>query len=65
MLAGIKDVFLICNSLGIQDAFRKQTEPSLSPVPCEGKLAHTSNKKMKIIVTHIKWEKINILVLEL
>ena len=41
----------ICNSLGIQDASRKRTEPSLTPGPWAGTVAHTSNKELEITVT--------------
>ena len=58
-----KIFFSICNSLGIQDASRNQTEPSLAPVPWAGAVAHTSNKEVVIIVTQIKWEKTRSLVL--
>ena len=50
-----------CNSLGIQDAPRKRTEPSLTPGPWAGTVAHTSNKEVAITVTHIKWGKKGVL----
>ena len=48
--------FSICNSLGIQDAPRKRTGPSLNPVPWTGTVAHMSNKEVVIKTTQIKWE---------
>ena len=54
-----------CNSLGIQDAYRKQTETYLTPDPWAGTVAHTSNKKVAITVTQIKGKKTRSLVLEL
>ena len=44
---------------------RNQAEPSLTLVPLEGTVAHTSNKEVEITVTQIKWEKTRSLVPEL
>ena len=41
----------IWNLLKIKDASRKRTEPSLTPVPYAGTVAHTSNKELLITVT--------------
>ena len=64
-MAGSKEIFSTCNSLGIQDASRKRTEPSLTPDPWAVILAHTSNKEVAITATQIKWEKTSSLFLEL
>ena len=55
----------IFNSLGIQDASRKRTEPSLAPGPWAGTVSHMSNKEVATTLTQIKWEKRRILFLEL
>ena len=39
---------------GIQEASRNWTEPSLTPGPRVGTVAHTSNKEVAITVTQIK-----------
>ena len=57
MLAGSKDIFSICNLLGIKDASRKRTESPLNTVPWEGTVSQTSNKEVEITATHIKWKK--------
>ena len=57
MLAGIKEIFSICNSLEIQYVSRKNTEPSLTLGPCTGTVSHTPNKEVAIIMTQIKWGK--------
>ena len=60
-----KVFFPICNSLGIQDASRKRTEPSITPGPWAGTLAHTWNKEVMIIVTQVKCGKTRSLILEM
>ena len=60
-----KIFFSIFNSLGIQDASMKRTEPSLTLGPWAGTVSHTSNKEVEITVNQIKWEKIRSIVLEL
>ena len=52
---------LICNSLGIQDTSRKQTEPSLNPGPWAGTVAHTSHKEVATTVTQVNGEKRGVL----
>ena len=53
----------ICNLLGIQDAYRKRTEPSLTPVPWWGTVTHTSRNEVVITAKEVKWGKTRILVL--
>ena len=60
-----KRFYLICNSLGIQYASRKRTEPSLTLGLWAGTVAHTSNKVLVITVTPVKWGKTRSLLLEL
>ena len=65
MLSGRQEIYSTCNSLGILDASRKRTEPSLTPDPWAGTVAHTSNKEVEITVTRSKWGETRSLVLEL
>jgi len=50
--------------LGIQDAARKRTEPSTTPGPWAGSVAHTQNG-VELLVSVAKWEKTRVLVEEL
>ena len=45
-----ENIFFL-NSLGIQDASRKRTEPSLTPGPWGGTVAHTPSNEVVITVT--------------
>ena len=54
----------VCVSLGIQDASRKRTGPSLYPGPWAGTVLHTS-VGMVATVTIEKWQKTKELILEL
>ena len=60
-----KIFFSIFNSLGIQEASMKRTEPSLPPGPWAVTVARMSNKEVAITVTQIKLGKTRSLVLEL
>ena len=50
--------------LGIQDASRKRTEPSTTPGPWAGSVAHTQSG-VELLVSLAKWEKARLLVEEL
>ena len=54
----------ICNSLGIQDASRKRTEPSQTPGPWAGTVVHTKDGVVAT-VTSEKWNKTKDLFVEL
>ena len=53
-----------CNHLGIQDAARKRTEPSLTPGPWAGTVTHT-DKAVVATVSCEKWKKVKDLIAEL
>ena len=55
-----KRFFSFCNSLGVQDASRKRTEPCLTPGPWERMVAHTSDKEVVITVTQVRWGKLGV-----
>ena len=53
-----------CNSLGIQDAARKRTAPSLTPGPWAGTVTHTKTAVVAT-VSEVKWQKVKDLIEEL
>ena len=55
----------VMSKLGLQDAARKRTEPSVTPGPWAGSVAHTEDSKVTLLVSDKKWEKTQQLVKEL
>jgi hypothetical protein len=43
--------------LGLQDAARKRTEPSVTPGPWAGSVVHTDASEVTLLVSDKKWEK--------
>lgn len=43
--------------LGLQDAARKRTEPSIMPRPWAGSVVHTNASEVALLVSKKKWEK--------
>jgi hypothetical protein len=55
----------IMAKLGIQDAARKRTEPSVTPGPWAGSVVHTDGSEVTLLVSEKKWEKTQMVVREL
>ena len=51
--------------LGLQDAARKRTEPSITPGPWAGGVVHTNASEVALLVSEKKWEKTRRMVNEL
>jgi hypothetical protein len=43
--------------LGVQDASRKRTEPSMTPGAWAGSVVHTNSSKVTLLISDTKWEK--------
>ena len=54
-----------CARLGIQDASRKRTSPSMVPGPWAGTVTHTDREQVHGMVSQEKWDKTRLLIREL